>query len=202
MTTILAVVAVALGLKVMVIVRRHAKFIQLRFKLFALRDEILWLAANGVISEQDAVLHYNNMNWTVRYVREFPVFFLLGLAATFEAMDFPDSREALRKKLDGMPDELKRWYSRFSDLTLEGIKTYTPVGTILRFFKYNGVMEIAALGCAIWLFFMMMRLSRHPLRRAFLSRLDLAQVKKESIALSRTRRKAEELRELTLSPVT
>jgi len=197
MDTFIAILALLIGLAMLTSLWRERKFIEIRFRFFKLRDEILWMALDGHITKEQAIFHYNNLNWAVRYVREYPVFFLFGLAMAFQHLNIPENREELEQILRDMPDELKDWYFRLSELTLEGIRTYTPLDSpVTRLFDSLGFRSVIAFFMPLWLCLKLVSLRRHPLRRRF----NFAKARKESQALYRTRNTAGMINGLRPSP--
>jgi len=197
MDTVLALLALAVALLLVRDVRRFGKYIQIRFELFRLRDQVLWLAIDHHISKEEAIRLHNTINWAVAYVREYPILFLFGLAMAYRELNLPETREELLKRIDDMPDELKAWYFEWSELTLEGIKRYTPLESLMRLSRFPGLgLESAAIPFALWMCFKVLGLRKHPLSRSELGRFSFAKAKEESAALLKVRNTAWEMRGL------
>jgi hypothetical protein len=195
MDTLLAVIASIFALYLLRYILRYRKFLDLRFKLFKLRDEVLWIAIDGHISKDEAINLYNTINWPVRYVRNYPVLFLIGLAIAFEELNLPETKEEIRKKLENMPEALRDWFFRLSELTAEGIETYTPLGIIV---KHPWTERLLKWPMIIWLFTKLIRLRNHPLRHSAIGQITFAAIKREEAILSKTQKTALEFQEAKL----
>ena len=106
-------------------VHSYVKYIKLRFRLFALRDQILHLALEGHITKEHAVSIYNSLNWPLRHLLVFPVVFCFrSLARTM------DELEEMRGRFEELPVELQEWYIALGKTTLSIVRAYTPFGHI------------------------------------------------------------------------
>jgi len=195
---LILIFAIYLGVSI----KGHYEYVKLRFKLFKLRDEVLWLAESDNIPKDEAVRLYNTVNWAVRYVREFPVFFLFGLIMVFEHLNLPETQEELKGRLDAMEPALKDWYFRWNDLTLEGIETFTPMAKLIKASHFLGFHILtAAMPFAIWLTVKMALMKRHPLAKSIFGQFDLAEAKKRSDLITNTTKKACQINNLRMSAV-
>ncbi len=175
MDTLITLIAIIIALLSVSSIRAHKRYAKIRFQLFRLRDDILWMAIEGHISKDIAIKHYNTINWAIRYVREFPVFFLFGLANAIKELSIPENENELREKIGSLPPELQNWYREFSEISLECIHEFTPLGIAMRGPKIGGVIMFSS-----WLLLRLFYLRRHPLQKSDFGVRTFLKRKKES----------------------
>ena len=191
MELIIVTVVSIMTLCVLAATRNYLIYIKLRFRMFALRDDVLTLALAGIVPDEIAIKYYNALNWPLNYLKAYPVFFCFTSLA--QAMDLIEEPVV---DLNALPAELKDWYSRFGDLTVDLIKAYTPFA---RLYSNKPISEHLMLFLTIILFLRMIFYKKHPMGRAYFAGVSFKKAKEETRAITESRESARQFSSLALT---
>lgn len=190
---IAAIVVLLLSFKAIQAIKSYVKYIKLRFRLFALRDRILHLALDGIITDDHAAQIYNVLNWPLRHLLVFPVVICFRNLA--RAMN---DLEETRKRFESMPPELQEWYAELGTVTLDIIRAYTPYERLLTK-RDLGFLTLAFYNwLVVWMGIQMFMftITGNPLAREAMSDLKVERLKAEREASIRARDYARDFRNM------
>ena len=144
---------------------QQARYLELRYKTFRLREKLVKMTLRGIISEEQCVRLYDSMNWASRYLNDLPFFVITGFAESARRVGISDDTLAFEEELRKAPEELRKWYSEFTEVLFEAVKLFTPVKWLTRWGKVPIVKEVSILWFAWWFSYSLRRLRDHPLHK-------------------------------------
>ena len=144
---------------------QRARYLEVRYKTFRLREKLVKMALQGVIDEERCARLYDSLNWAVRYINELPFFVIRGFAESARRVGISADTVEFEKELAEAPEELKEWYTEFTKLLCDAVGLFTPLGYLSRWAKISVLKPICYIWFFCWFSHMLVRLSDHPLQR-------------------------------------
>jgi hypothetical protein len=189
----LAIISLTLGLVVVLLSWRakcagqvQLQYTRLLYRTFHLREDLVKLQLDSIITKNECERLYLSINWAVKYLRDLPIFVVKGFAEALRSATADEDSIAFEEELRTASPELKSWYGDFSDVLDEAVHLHTPMSFFSKCSDNMFCKWICPVIFAIWYSTRLAALRNHPLRniRIVYPRSDIEEIKRAQASVS------------------